>query len=114
MNKTISKVEQMNSYLKSIMDIMRRDKAKWPMEYIPELTWMMFVRLLDEKETRQLEESQAVWDDFSESLKYPYRWQDYAFVDLENISVQKTKNIDFSKEELNDMIFTHNQVLDES
>lgn len=112
MNKTISKIEQMNSYLKSIMDIMRRDKAKWPMEYIPELTWMMFVRLLDEKESRQTLEAEMVWEDFDSSLSYPFRWQDYAWKDLENVFVVDSKNIDFSKEDLQNIIYTHNQVLD--
>lgn len=111
MNKKISSVEQMNSYLKSIMDIMRRDKAKWPMEYIPELTWMMFVRLLDEKESRQVFESQMVWEDFSESLPCPYRWQDYAWKDLKNVYVIESKNIAFSKDELSDIIYTHEMVL---
>ena len=32
----------MNSYIKPICDIMRRDKTKGAMQYIPELTWMMF------------------------------------------------------------------------
>lgn len=112
MNKTISKVEQMNSYLKSIMDIMRRDKAKWPMEYIPELTWMMFVRLLDEKESRQALEAEMVDEKFSFSLEYPYRWQDYAWKDLYGIYVIDTKNIDLSKDDLLEIIYTHNQVLD--
>jgi hypothetical protein len=29
---------------------MRRDRTKGALEYIPELTWMMFLRILDEKE----------------------------------------------------------------
>jgi type I restriction enzyme M protein len=53
------------------------------MEYIPELTWMMFMRLLDEKECRQHEEAEMVGEDFEESLGFPYRWRDYAFQDIE-------------------------------
>ena len=43
----------MNAYIKSICDIMRRDNTKGAMEYIPELTWMMFLRILDEKEEEE-------------------------------------------------------------
>ncbi len=85
MNRTISRVEQMNGYLRSIMDIMRRDKAKGPLEYIPELTWMLFVRLLDEKESRQAEESAITKETFEESIAYPFRWRDYAFEDVSGV-----------------------------
>lgn len=112
MNKQITWIEQMNSYLKSIMDIMRRDKAKWPLEYIPELTWMLFVRLLDEKENALALDSYLVESDFSPSLVYPYRWQDYAWKQVEWICVVDAKSLPFSKEQLSDYIYSHEQVLD--
>jgi len=90
--KTLTSVEQMNSHLKTIMDILRRDKAKWPLEYIPELTWMMFLRLLDEKEIKEQEEAEAIWIDFQPSLSYPYRWQDYAWKDVKAYIFDKKIN----------------------
>jgi type I restriction enzyme M protein len=60
MKKTISTIEQMNSYLKNIINILRRDKAKGPLEYIPELTWMIFLRILDEKEIKEQEEAEII------------------------------------------------------
>ena len=102
----------MNGYLKSIMDIMRRDKAKGPMEYIPELTWMMFVRLLDEKEEKQKEEAEITGDDFKNSLEYPFRWQDYAWKDVENIFVVDNKNLNIERKLLEEIVYKSETVLD--
>ena len=67
----------MNAYIKSICDIMRRDNTKGAMEYIPELTWMMFLRILDEKEEEEELTYSAVGKEFAPSLEYPYRWRDW-------------------------------------
>ena len=96
--KKLNSVEQMNNHLKVIMDILRRDKAKWPLEYIPELTWMLFLRLLDEKEIKEQKEAENRWIDFTPSLKYPYRWQDYAWKDTQayvlNLKIDWKKLLD--------------------
>lgn len=67
----------MNSYIKSVCDIMRRDKTKGALQYIPELTWMMFLRILDENEQEQEPRYKAVGKHFTASLKEPYRWRDW-------------------------------------
>jgi len=67
----------MNSYIKSICDIMRRDKTKGALQYIPELTWMMFLRILDEKEQDEELKCKAVGKTLTPSLKEPYRWRDW-------------------------------------
>jgi len=82
------------------------------MEYIPELTWMMFVRLLDEKEIRQSIEAEATSDDFNESLSYPYRWQDYAWKDIDGVIVVDNKNVILDKKELAEIIFESRILLD--
>ena len=71
----ISSPQSLNSYIKSICDIMRRSGRAGALQYVPELTWMLFLRILDEKEQREEEQSRAVGINFSPSLKYPYRWQ---------------------------------------
>lgn len=48
------------------------------MQYVPELTWILFLRILDERETTEAEMAEAVGADFSPSIKQPYRWQDWA------------------------------------
>lgn len=48
------------------------------MQYVPELTWILFLRILDEREAREAEEAEAVGMSFTLSLKAPYRWRDWA------------------------------------
>lgn len=75
--RMISDQSSMNSYIKSICDIMRRDKTKGALQYIPELTWMMFLRIFDEKEQIEEMQCEAVGKSFTLSLKSPYRWRDW-------------------------------------
>lgn len=67
-----------NDVIKSIADIMRRSNCAGALQYVPELTWILFLRILDERETRETEEAEAVDASFTSSLKRPYRWQDWA------------------------------------
>jgi type I restriction enzyme M protein len=75
--RSVSDQSNMNAYIKSICNIMRRDGAKGAMEYIPELTWMMFLRILDDKEKEEQLHSEAVGENFEASLEEPYRWRDW-------------------------------------
>ncbi|MGB9755023.1 type I restriction-modification system subunit M N-terminal domain-containing protein [Roseiflexus castenholzii] len=60
----------------SICDILRRDKAKGARLYVPELTWMLFLNALDQKEAE--EEARALGTTFIPSIEPPYRWRDWA------------------------------------
>jgi type I restriction enzyme M protein len=60
---------------------MRRSNCAGALQYVPELTWMLFLRILDEKEAREAEQARAVGAQFQPSLQYPYRWQDWASPD---------------------------------
>src|SRR5690349_20900208 len=68
----------LNGAIKSIADIMRRSNCAGALQYVPELTWILFLRILDERETREADEAEAVGANFTPSLKAPYRWQDWA------------------------------------
>jgi type I restriction enzyme M protein len=70
--------QSVNSAVKSICDIMRRSNCAGALQYVPELTWILFLRILDERETREAEEADAVNSEFTPSLAAPYRWQDWA------------------------------------
>ncbi|OQA91972.1 MAG: putative type I restriction enzymeP M protein [Elusimicrobia bacterium ADurb.Bin231] len=70
--------QSLNAYIKSICDIMRRSGRAGAMQYVPELTWMLFLRILDEREQKAEEQSKAVGSEFIPSLKFPYRWRDWA------------------------------------
>ena len=73
----------LDSKIYSICDIMRRSNASGVLQYVPELTWMLFLRILDEREELEGLESEAVGIPFTPSLSYPYRWRDWASPDGE-------------------------------
>src|SRR6476660_6012339 len=62
----------------SICDVMRRSNVASALQYVPELTWILFLRILDEQETSEAENSEALGLSFTPSLVAPYRWQDWA------------------------------------
>lgn len=74
----------------SICDIMRRGNVASALQYVPELTWILFLRILDETEEREAAEAEAVGARYTPSLKKPYRWMDWAAPGLEN----KRKELD--------------------
>lgn len=76
--KKLSTQQSVNTVVKSICDIMRRSNCAGALQYVPELTWILFLRILDEKEIREQEEAKAVGHEYSPSLTAPYRWQDWA------------------------------------
>ncbi len=63
--------------VKGICDIMRRGNCAGAMQYVPELTWILFLRILDETEARDEEEAAALGIPFRPSLVEPYRWRDW-------------------------------------
>ncbi|HYM14411.1 MAG TPA: N-6 DNA methylase [Dehalococcoidia bacterium] len=67
-----------NGAIKNICDIMRRSNCAGALQYVPELSWLLFLRILDERETREAEEAEAVGATYTASLEAPYRWQDWA------------------------------------
>ena len=63
--------------VKSICDIMRRGNCAGAMQYVPELTWILFLRILNEMEHREEQEADALGVAFRPSLASPYRWHDW-------------------------------------
>src|SRR5438309_9060749 len=76
--KALATQQSVNGAVKTICDIMRRSNCAGALQYVPELTWMLFLRILDEHETSEAEVAEAVGADFAPSLQSPYRWQDWA------------------------------------
>ncbi|MCL4202998.1 MAG: type I restriction-modification system subunit M [Pirellulaceae bacterium] len=77
-SKSLASQQSVNAAVKAICDIMRRSNCAGAMQYVPELTWILFLRILDERETLEFEEAEALGIDFTPSLESPYRWQDWA------------------------------------
>lgn len=76
--RKITTPQSLNACVKGICDIMRRSNCAGALQYVPELTWMLFLRILDEKEEREKERARAVGAEFQPSLDYPYCWRDWA------------------------------------
>jgi type I restriction enzyme M protein len=62
----------------SACDILRRSNCAGALQYVPELSWLLFMRILDEREAREAEEAEAFGLSFTPSLEPPYRWRDWA------------------------------------
>ena len=77
-NRRLTTPSSVNGAIKSICDIMRRSNCAGALQYVPELTWLLFLRILDEREQREAEEAEAVGAEFTPSLEAPYRWPDWA------------------------------------
>lgn len=76
--KTIASTQSLSSFVKSICDVMRRSNCASALQYVPELTWILFLRILDAQESKALEEAQVLGANFLPALHSPYRWQDWA------------------------------------
>ena len=77
-SRKLATQQSVNAVIKNICDIMRRSNCAGALQYVPELTWILFLRILDEHEMREMEEAEAVGYDYTPSLVAPYRWQDWA------------------------------------
>ncbi len=76
--KSIASTQSLSSFVKSICDIMRRSNCASALQYVPELTWILFLRILDAQEQRDREQAEAIGSSFTPALVSPYRWQDWA------------------------------------
>lgn len=71
--------QQLSALIKSARDIMRKDKGlNGDLDRLPLLTWIMFLKFLDDME--QMREEEAILSDerYRPSLEPPYRWRDWA------------------------------------
>ncbi len=76
--KSIASTQSLSSFVKSICDIMRRSNCASALQYVPELTWILFLRILDAQEEHAGESAEAQGNLFTPALRAPYRWQDWA------------------------------------
>lgn len=76
--KAIASTQSLSAFVKSICDVMRRSNCASALQYVPELTWILFLRILDAQEARDAEQAEVLGAEFSPALRSPYRWQDWA------------------------------------
>lgn len=74
-----STAQQLASLIKSCRDIMRKDKGlSGDLDRLPMLTWIMFLKFLDDMERVREEEAKLAGKRFRPAIEMPYRWRDWA------------------------------------
>ena len=75
----LTTAQQLGSIIKSARDIMRKDKGlNGELDRLPLLTWIMFLKFLDDLEHMREEESKMSGERFRPAIQAPYRWRDWA------------------------------------
>lgn len=88
--KAIASTQSLTSFVKSICDVMRRSNCASALQYVPELTWILFLRILDAQEAKAREQAEVLGANFSPALQSPYRWQDWAAPYSDTLAHPKT------------------------
>ena len=88
--KAINTTHSLSAFVKSICDIMRRSNCASALQYVPELTWILFLRILDAQEERDREAAEALGGTFTPALVSPFRWQDWAAPFKDDLAHPKT------------------------
>ena len=81
-DQPMTTAQQLGAIVKSSRQIMRKDKGlNGDLDRLPMLTWIMFLKFLDDLE--QMRETEAVLEgkDFQPAIESPYRWRDWAAVE---------------------------------
>ncbi len=76
---TPTTAQALASLLKSARDIMRKDRGlNGDLDRLPLLTWIMFLKFLDDLEQQREEEAALGGQRFRPAIEAPYRWRDWA------------------------------------
>lgn len=77
-DKPLTTAQSLGSLLKSARDIMRKDKGlNGDLDRLPMLTWIMFLKFLDDLELQREEEAKIAGSRFKAAVEKPYRWRDW-------------------------------------
>lgn len=75
---TIDTQSALDAKIKGVCDVLRRSNCAGALQYVPELSWLLFLRFLDERETREQQRSKLLGTHFRPSLDGRYRWRSWA------------------------------------
>lgn len=71
--------QSLSAIVKSARDIMRKDKGlNGDADRLPMLTWIMFLKFLDDHERIREDEATLSGERFIPAIEAPYRWRDWA------------------------------------
>src|SRR2546421_1280902 len=75
----LTTAQNLGSIVKSARDIMRKDKGlNGDLDRLPMLTWIMFLKFLDDLELQREQEAKLAGKKFKPAIEPPYRWRDWA------------------------------------
>jgi type I restriction enzyme M protein len=75
----LTTAQRLSSIVKSCRDIMRKDKGlNGDLDRLPMLTWIMFLKFLDDMEQIAEQEAKMSGKRLRPALEAPYRWRDWA------------------------------------
>src|SRR5947208_7059372 len=78
-NQPPTTAQSLGSLIKSARDIMRKDKGlNGDLDRLPMLTWIMFLKFLDDLELQRETEAELAGKKFQRAIDPPYRWRDWA------------------------------------
>lgn len=78
-NGSSSTAQNLGAIIKSARDIMRKDRGlNGDVDRLPMLTWLMFLKLLDDLESVREEEAELSGERYQPLIEAPYRWRDWA------------------------------------
>src|SRR5438874_2763645 len=71
--------QALGALIKSARNIMRKDKGlNGDLDRLPLLTWIMFLKFLDDLEVQRKQEAALAGVKFRPAIERPYRWRDWA------------------------------------
>src|SRR5262245_31713673 len=78
-HQPLTTAQRLSSIVKSCRDIMRKDKGlNGDLDRLPMLTWIMFLKFLDDMEQVRETEAKLAGKRYRPSIEAPYRWRDWA------------------------------------
>ncbi len=78
-SQPLTTAQRLSSIVKSCRDIMRKDKGlNGDLDRLPMLTWIMFLKFLDDMEQIREQEAKMAGKRFRPAIEPPYRWRDWA------------------------------------
>jgi len=85
--------EQLNATIKSVRDLLRKDSGlAGDTDRLPQLTWLLFLKNLDDFEYAQEEE---LGEEYEPVIESPYRWRDWAAVEDKTQRLTGDELLDF-------------------
>src|SRR5688572_26143700 len=77
--KSHTTAQSLGALIKSARDMMRKDKGlSGDVDRLPLLTWIMFLKFLDDLELQREDEARLGGSSFRAAIEPPYRWRDWA------------------------------------